>query len=91
MERGDHFMLDEKLKKRIDDLIYSETGIDPTTIDVDKPIRDIVSLDSMQFVGLIAKLEIELEIELPIAIMQVTTLREFYMEVGEVLKDRISA
>ena len=84
-------MLDEKLKKRIDDLIYSETGIDPTTIDVDKPIRDIVSLDSMQFVGLIAKLEIELEIELPIAIMQVTTLREFYMEVGEVLKDRISA
>ncbi len=78
--------MDERLKKTIDDIICSDIGIDPATIDIDKPIRDQVSLDSMQFIGVIAKLEIELEIELPIAIMQVTTLREFYSEIQKTLQ-----
>jgi acyl carrier protein len=81
------FLMDEKLKRSIDDIIFSDIGIDPTTIDIDKPIRDQVSLDSMQFIGVIAKIEMELEIELPIAIMQVGTLREFYSEIQKTLKE----
>jgi len=71
-------MTDEKLKERIAEIILSDTGIDPATIEADKPLRAQVSLDSMQFIGLIAKLELELEVELPIAIMQVNTLQDFY-------------
>ena len=71
-------MTDEELKQRIDNIILSDIGIDPATIEADEPIRGQVSLDSMQFICLIAKLETELKVELPIAIMQVTTLREFY-------------
>ncbi|MBN1290936.1 MAG: acyl carrier protein [Candidatus Latescibacteria bacterium] len=79
--------MDAKVKKRIEDIILSDIGIDPAAVDADKPIREQVSLDSMQFVSLIAKLEIELEVELPIAIMQVKTLREFYSAVEQALKE----
>ncbi|MBN1577638.1 MAG: acyl carrier protein [Chitinispirillaceae bacterium] len=88
MKRGDRFFMDEKLKERIDGIILSDIGIDPATIDADKPIRDQISLDSMQFVSLIAKLEIELDVELPIAIMQVNTLREFYGAIQQALRER---
>ena len=69
-------------------LILADIGIHPSSINPEKPIRDQVSLDSMQFISLIAKLEIELEVEMPIGIMQVMTLREFYKELGKAFKAR---
>ena len=71
-------MINEELKKKIDTIIISDVGIDPISIDTDQSIREQVSLDSMQFIGLVAKLENELQVELPFAIMQVNTLNEFY-------------
>lgn len=78
-------MLDSATKKRVDDCIVAETGIDPVVIDVDRSIREQANLDSMQFVGLVARIEIELATELPVAIMQVSTLREFYAELDRAM------
>ena len=77
--------MDERVKQRIDNIIKEDTGIDPATIDPIKPVQDQITLDSMQFVGIIAKIEIEFEIELPISIMQVTTLQEFYNEIEKIV------
>ena len=84
-------MLDGKIKQKIDEIIFSDIGIRPESIDPNQMIRDQVSLDSMQFIGLVAKLEIELEVELPVGIMQVKTLREFYWEIEKVLSGDIPA
>lgn len=70
--------MEAQTKQKIFDVIKKEIDADPVTIDPAKPIRDQVSLDSMQFVGLVARLEIELDIELPMTIMEVKTLNEFF-------------
>ena len=69
--------MDEQLKQKIFSLIQKDINADPSKIDPDKPIRDQIGLDSMQFVGVIARVELELGIELPISIMEVKTLNEF--------------
>lgn len=74
------------MQKRLFDVIKNAVNIDPTSIDLDMPIRDQVCLDSMQFVGLIAQVEMEFETELPISIMQVATLRVFIDEVTKVVR-----
>ena len=82
--------MNENVRQRIGNIIREDTGIDPATIDPIKPIRDQITLDSMQFVGIIAKIEIEFEIELPISIMQVTTLDEFYNKVEKSILQTMS-
>jgi acyl carrier protein len=79
--------MDEQLKKRLNRVIVDDVGIALETIDPSRPIREVVNLDSMQFVSLIAKIEIELEVELPIGIMQVNTLSEFYKAVSSACED----
>lgn len=74
-----------EVQKRLFGVIKNVVDIDPASIDLDKPIRDQVCLDSMQFVGLIAQVEMEFETELPISIMQVSTLRVFIDEVTKVV------
>ena len=79
--------MDEIVRKRIDSIIREDTGIDPTLVDPDKPISEQVTLDSMQFVGLISRIENAFEIELPVSIIQVTTYREFLGAIDEVMKN----
>lgn len=81
--------MDERVKKRIDNILTEDTGIDPATIDPIEPIRDQIALDSMQFVSIIARIEIEFEIELPISIIQVNTLQEFYDEIQKMVLQKI--
>ncbi len=76
------------MKDRIDKIILAETSIDPKNIPPDKPITEIVSLDSMQFVSLMAKIEIELGIELPISMIQIKTMRDFYREIEGVIGNK---
>ena len=67
------------------------TGIDPESIDHCQPIREQVSLDSMQFIGIVAQIEMELEIELPISVMQVTTYQEFLDTIQKFSKESMSS
>lgn len=70
--------MDEQLKQNIFNSLKKELPINPSDIDPDKNLREQVSLDSMQFVRIIARIEEELSIELPISIMEVSTLNEFF-------------
>lgn len=77
--------MDSTIQQQIFSVIEKEIHIDPTTIDPDKDLREQISLDSMQFVRLIARLEEKFSIELPISIMEVSTLNEFLTIVNQEL------
>jgi acyl carrier protein len=68
----------EALRKRIYSAIQSVVNIDPTAIDPSKNLREQVNLDSMQFVAVLAKLETEFNIELPISAMEAKTFNDFF-------------
>ena len=70
-------MTQDELRDKLFFVLKKETGIDAATIDPDKDFRMQVNLDSMQFVAIVARLEHELDIEIPIDIMTVDTLNEF--------------
>ncbi len=78
--------MDELLKNKIFGIMQKDIHIDPASIDPDKPIREQISLDSMQFVSITARIELEMNIELPISIMEVRTLNEFLAVVQDTLK-----
>ena len=66
-----------EFKDKIIQILEQETHIDIATIDPDLPIRDQIVLDSMKFLSIIARIEQDLQIEIPISILQVVTLNEF--------------
>jgi acyl carrier protein len=80
--------MDQATRQKILDLIQKEVTMDPATIDPDKDLREQVLLDSMQFVGIAARIEIELDIELPITVMEVSTLNQFLEKVEEEMKKK---
>jgi acyl carrier protein len=69
--------MDMATRKRVFGIIKAVANVDPATLDPDKNMRDQINLDSMQFVAVIAKLENDLNIELPISAMEAETLGEF--------------
>jgi acyl carrier protein len=69
--------MDMATRKRVFGIIKAVAKVDPATVDMNKTLRDQISLDSMQFVAVIAKLENDLNIELPISAMEAETLGEF--------------
>ncbi len=69
--------MDNKIKQKILEIIEKESRIQLSNLDPDKDLREQVALDSMQFVGIVARIEESLSIELPMAIMEVSTLNEF--------------
>jgi acyl carrier protein len=69
--------MNEATRKQIYSIIQSVVNIDPAIIDATKNLREQVRLDSMQFVAVLAKLETELNIELPISAMEAGSLNEF--------------
>jgi acyl carrier protein len=75
-------------RRNIIDIIKKEFQLDPEEIDPDKDLREQVLLDSMQFVALAARIETELNIELPITIMEVTTLNQFLNIVEETVEEK---
>ena len=77
----------ENIKEKIFNTVKKEVNIDLSDIDPNKYLREQVSLDSMQFVSIIARLEEELVIELPISIMEVSTLNEFLSIVEKELQN----
>jgi acyl carrier protein len=64
-------------KKKIFDILQKEVRLDPSSLDPNSDFRDQISIDSMQFVALLARLEKEFDIEIPISVMEAKTLNEF--------------
>ena len=79
--------MNEAFERRVFSILQKDLGVDPAILDLDKPIRDQISLDSMQFVSLIARIEIALDIELPVSIMNVATLRDFLDRIDMAARD----
>jgi acyl carrier protein len=80
----------EALRKRIYSAIQSVVNIDPATIEPEKNLREQVNLDSMQFVAVLAKLETEFNIELPISAMEANTFNDFFAVLeGEIEKAEV--
>jgi acyl carrier protein len=73
--------MDQPTKQKILDLVQKEVSIDTGTINPDQDLRQQVLLDSMQFVGIAARIEAAFDIELPITIMEVSTLNQFLEKV----------
>ncbi len=67
-------------KKMIVKVLEQEIRIPIDTIDPSVPIREQISIDSMQFISIIARLEVALEKTIPISIMGVSTLDDFFSE-----------
>lgn len=78
----------DKVQQTVFDAIKQETGIDASAIDPEKDIRTQVNLDSMQFVGMVARVEEALGVELPIEALAVHTLNEFLRVVRQTLPER---
>lgn len=83
-------MTSETFRKKIDQIIHESTGITVTEVDPNIPLQEQLSLDSMQFIGLVARVEQECNIELPMAVLEVTTLAEFYSVVDIAVNDSAS-
>ena len=60
----------------VNQIVQAELGITLADVDPTTDIRSQVSIDSMQFVALSVAIEDALAIELPIHIMQASTLNE---------------
>ena len=69
--------MNDDLIKRLSDITEKEVNIKLSDLNPDKDIREQVSLDSIQFVKIITQIEKELCIELPVSILEVSTVNEF--------------
>ena len=83
--------MDENLKKKVFAIIQKDVNIDPATIDPEGDFRENVSLDSMQFVAVLARLEKDLDIEVPISAMEAKTLNEFLGFIEAALEEKTAA
>jgi acyl carrier protein len=80
--------MDEPTKQKILDLIQKEVSVDPAAINPNQDLREQVLFDSMQFVGIAARIEVAFDIELPITVMEVSTLNQFLEKVDEELRKK---
>jgi acyl carrier protein len=75
--------MDTTKRQKVFEILQKITHKDPNLLDPDSDIRKQVSLDSMQFVSIIAQIEEEFSIEIPISILEVSTLNEFLAVIDE--------
>jgi acyl carrier protein len=69
--------MNQEQKKKIFDILQKEIRQDPASLDPTSDFREHINIDSMQFVTIIARLEKEFDIEVPISVMEVKTINEF--------------
>jgi acyl carrier protein len=70
-------LVTDEFREKVFEAIRKEIGADPSTVDPDKPLREQVMVDSMQFISLIARLETVFDKDISVSAMQVETLNEF--------------
>lgn len=69
--------MNDDLRTTLFSIIRRETAIDLSTVDPTLDLRSTMSIDSVQFIGIIANLETELQIALPLSIIDVSSIEEF--------------
>jgi acyl carrier protein len=77
--------MDTKIKDKIITIIENEIKFLIDSINHELPIRDQITIDSMQFITIIANLEEELGITIPTSILGVSTLNEFFFELDKAI------
>ena len=65
------------LREKLLSVLEKETGEDITIINPDQDINEQVSLDSLQLVSIMARIEKEFNVDLSPAVMGLRTLNEF--------------
>ena len=78
--------MDAALRDRVFAILSRMAKIDPATLDPDRDIREQITFDSMQFVEFTARVETELGVELPVVVMEASTINEFLRVVEETVK-----
>jgi acyl carrier protein len=73
--------MDALIRNKIIDVLEKETRVLFNSIDPAAPIREQISIDSMQFITIIARLEVVLGKSIPTTVMGVSTLNEFFAEI----------
>lgn len=81
--------MDDNIKKTVFSAIQKELNINPEEIDPKQDLRQEAVMDSMQFVSLIARIELLLDIQIPISIMEISTLNEFLDVIDQVLAEKV--
>lgn len=69
--------MDQNTRAKVLETIEKEAFLNPASIDPDQDLRQQALLDSMQFVAIAARIETAFGIELPITVMEVSTLNQF--------------
>jgi acyl carrier protein len=77
--------MDQETRRKVFSIIQSEINLNPEEIDPHQDIRKNAILDSMQFVSLLAKLELELNVDMPVSLLEVNTLQEFLEGIDKIL------
>ena len=67
----------ETLKQKVLEIAETVMGISSNELDLDQDIVTSLNLDSMQLVALSARIERELDIELPLCVQEARTLNDF--------------
>ncbi len=78
--------MDAATRTRILNAISEEVQFDVSVLDLNRAIEEQVTLDSMQFVAVAARVERELDIELPLSVMECRTLNEFLSAISKELE-----
>lgn len=80
--------MDSQTREKVLAVIRETTNMDPDSIDPDGDLQTQISLDSMQYVSLTSKIEIALDIELPLNAIESKTLNDFMTKIDMALEER---
>ena len=78
-------MAPTSIVSRLSEILDKEFQINLAQIEPDTPILNQLPLDSMQLVAIVARIEQEFGIELPLSIIEEPTLNSFITIVGEAM------
>lgn len=79
--------MEDKNKEKLISIVEEISGNKLDKIDFSNTdIRDQLKLDSMQFVHLFSRIELEFNVELPLSLMNVSNLNEFFSEFQQIIE-----
>lgn len=80
--------MDNQTRDKVLAIIREATNMDPNSIDPEADLQTQISLDSMQYVSLTSKIEIALDVELPLDVIESRTLNDFMSKIDTALEER---
>ena len=86
--KGTDIVSPEIIFSRLGEILDKEFQINLAQIEPDTPILNQLPLDSMQLVAIVAKVEQEFGIELPLSIIEEPTLNSFIAIIGKEIMNK---